>query len=412
MLERWPRTIAHADMDAFYAAIEQLDDKRLRGRPILVGSTSGRGVVLTASYEARPAGVGSAMPMVEARRRCPDAIVVPPRIERYQEVSAAVMAVFADFAPDVEPISLDEAFLDMSGAEHIFGPPTALGRRLKDAVFEATGGLTVTVGIAGSKYVAKVASGYEKPDGLTVVPQEDAAGWLAPQSVSVLWGAGPKMQARLAALGLNTVGDVAAYDLRKLENRLGKVGRHFFALAHGNDPRQVEGSRKARSLSSERTLSVDTDDPVEIGSHLRKAADQVARRLRSHGYIAQGIRVKLKRSDFQILTRQRALAEATNSSDQVFQCALSLLPEFKDQGPFRLIGVAAFDLHSASDNSQLDLLASPTSIRSERLDSVLDQVERRYGPGTVQRASDLKNRTVLDAGMNLDFLDAEEGGNG
>jgi len=208
----WPRIVAHADMDAFYAAVEQLDDPRLRGRPLLVGPPGARGVVLTASYEARPHGVGSAMPMVTARRLCPNAVVVPPRFERYQEVSAAIMRVFADFSPEVEPLSLDEAFLDMTGSEGLFGDPETMGRRLKAAVRDATGGLTVTVGLSAIKYVAKVASGYKKPDGLTVVPPESAKAWLAPMPVSRLWGAGQKTEPRLHALGLRTIGDVADAD--------------------------------------------------------------------------------------------------------------------------------------------------------------------------------------------------------
>src|SRR5690606_39972524 len=186
---RWPRTIVHADMDAFYAAVEQLDDPSLRGKPILVGPTSARGVVLTASYEARPYGVGSALPMVEARRRCPVAIVVPPRFERYQAVSRSVMKVFRDFSPAVEALSLDEAFLDMTGSERLLGTPERFGRRLKDAVRDATGGLTVSVGISGTKFVAEVASGHARPDGLTIVPPDRARAWLAPPPVSRLWGA-------------------------------------------------------------------------------------------------------------------------------------------------------------------------------------------------------------------------------
>src|SRR6476469_9762553 len=172
----WPRIVAHADMDAFYAAIEQLDDASLRGRPLLVGPQSARGVVLTASYEARPYGVGSAMPMTQARRMCPDAVIIPPRFDRYQEVSATIMKVFSDFSPDVEALSLDEAFLDMTGSEQLFGDPESIGRRLKSAIREATGGLTASVGLSATKYVAKVASACQKPDGLTVVPPQDALG--------------------------------------------------------------------------------------------------------------------------------------------------------------------------------------------------------------------------------------------
>jgi DNA polymerase IV len=401
--DQWLHTIVHADMDAFYAAIEQLDNPELRGRPVLVGPKSGRGVVLTASYEARPARVGSAMPMALARRRCPEAIVVPPRFERYTEVSKQVMRVFRDFSPDVEAISLDEAFLEMTGAGHIFGDPAAIGRKLKEAVREATHGLTVSVGISGTKYVAKVASGYAKPDGLTIVPPDSAVAWLAPQPVSVLWGAGPKVQARLAELGLETVGDVASYGARELESALGKMGRHFHELAHARDPRPVVGSRTAKSLSSERTLTVDVSSMAQVQFYVRQAANVVARRLRQKGEAACGVRVKLKTSDFRILTRQRVLKRATSASDEIYEAAKGLLAEFRDPGPFRLVGVAAFNIHSGQDDGQIDFLA-PQSAKSGRLDDVLDRVDARFGPGTVQRAGELLKRTVFDEHMNLDSL--------
>src|SRR3990172_6329751 len=239
----WPRIVAHADMDAFYAAIEQLDDPALRGRPVLVGPPSDRGVVLTASYEARPYGVGSAMPMAKARRLCPNAVIIPPRFDHYQEVSRTIMRVFSDFSPEVEAISLDEAFLDMTGSEQLFGDPASMGRRIKDAVREATGGLTASVGVSATKYVAKVASGRRKPDGLTVVRPEEAKAWLAPLPVSWLWGVGPKTQARLHHLGLRTIGDVADADPKFLSAKLGRAGLHFHALAQAEDPRPVTGGR-------------------------------------------------------------------------------------------------------------------------------------------------------------------------
>ena len=235
----WPRIVAHADMDAFYAAIEQLDDPALRGRAVLVGPPSDRGVVLTASYEARPYGVGSAMPMAKARRLCPSAVIVPPRFDRYQEVSRTIMGVFANFSPEVEAISLDEAFLDMTGSEQLFGDPEFIGRRLKAAVREATGGLTASVGLSATKYVAKVASARQKPDGLTVVPPEDAKAWLAPLPVAWLWGVGPKTQSRLHQIGLRTIGEVAHADPQFLSAKLGRAGLHFHALAQAEDPRQV-----------------------------------------------------------------------------------------------------------------------------------------------------------------------------
>ena len=299
----WPRIIAHADMDAFYAAVEQRDDPSLRGRPLLIGPNSHRGVVLTASYEARPYGVGSAMPMAEARRRCPEAAIVPPRFEHYQAVSAQIMDVFGDFSPSLEALSLDEAFIDLSGAEHLFGPPEEMGRRIKAAVREATG-LNISVGLSGTKYVAKVASAHDKPDGLTVVTPDQAQAWLAPQPVERLWGVGRKTAPRLHALGLKTIGDVAAATPADLSRHLGAAGLHFYELAHARDPRRVARGRSARSIGSERTLSVDVSRRADIEVHLRRSAERIARRLRAKQYVAHGVRVRLKTSDFRLLTRQ------------------------------------------------------------------------------------------------------------
>ena len=269
-METWSRIVVHADMDAFYAAVEQLDDPQLRGRPVLVGPNSHRGVVLTASYEARPYGVGSAMPVAEARRRCPDAVMVPPRFERYEEISKQVMDLFGDFSPSVEPLSLDEAFLDMTGSQHIFGAPKIIGRKIKDAVLEATH-LNISVGVSATKHVAKVASAHGKPNGLTVVRPDLAAEWLAPLPVNRLWGVGNKTSLKLHTLGLMTIGDVAASDERELRLRLGSAGSHFYKLAHALDPRRVSRGRTARSIGSDRTLSEDVSQRSEIEVHLRRA---------------------------------------------------------------------------------------------------------------------------------------------
>jgi DNA polymerase IV len=400
--ERWPRVIAHADMDAFYAAVEQLDDPTLRGRPLLVGPNSSRGVVLTASYEARPFGVGSAMPMAQARRLCPQALVVPPRFERYTEVSATIMRVFGDFSPDVEALSLDEAFIDMTGSERLFGSPEAIGRRIKDAVREATAGLTASVGVSGTKYVAKVASGYRKPDGLTVVAPSDARAWLAPLPVASLWGAGKKTSARLEAKGFRTIGDIAAADPRRLERSLGKLGARFHALACGEDFRHVEGARRARSLSCERTLNADVSARHEIEVHLRASADTVARRLRRRGLRAGGVRVKLKRTDFQILTRQRTLQAPSDVAAEFFAAARTLLDEIVAQGPFRLVGLGAFEIATEADEEQLGLPIDSRRVRA--LETALDSVAERFGAGAVQRAADLINDRGLGLAANLDFL--------
>jgi DNA polymerase-4 len=412
MQQSWPRVIVHADMDAFYASIEQLDDPSLRGRPLIVGPPSSRGVVLTASYEARPFGVGSAMPMVEARRRCPQALVVPPRFDRYREVSKRVMSVFADFSPDVEPLSLDEAFLDVSGSERILGPPERIGLRLKEAVREATAGLTVSVGISGTKYVAKVASGYRKPDGLTIVPPGEMRTWLAPLPVSQLWGAGAKTQAKLHALGLETIGDVASRSADELLGLLGNSGLHFRELALGRDPRRVDGSRPPKSMGSECTLESNIESAREVAFYLRQCAEKIGRRLRGAGYVARGVRVKLKRADFRLLTRQCLLSSATDVADDLYRAALELLPAFGALRPMRLVGLAAFDLERSGTDRQSDLLTVGDT-RRRALEVALDRIERRFGPGSVQRASLRRDRSLgLASDGDLDYLrgkGAEEG---
>ena len=403
MTARWPRIVAHADMDAFYAAVEQLDDPSLRGKPLLIGARSGRGVVLTASYEARPFGVGSAMPMAQALKLCPQALVVPPRFERYSELSARIMAVFRDFSPQVEPLSLDEAFMEMSGAEHIFGPPRAMGQAIKDAVYEATGGLTASVGVAATKYVAKVASGHAKPDGLTVVTAEDAVSWLAPMPVARLWGAGPKTQARLHALGLNTIADVASAEVDMLIDKLGQAGSHFFDLAHARDPRRVQTHRVARSMGSDRTLQKDVVEKSEILEHLKRSADRIGRRLRRKCFLAGGVRVKLKTSGFELFTRQCTLAEPTDSAAELYQAAVTLVERFDHPGPFRLVGLAAHSLVNRPEATQLSLLANENGDR--QLEKTLDTLALKYGEGIVRRARDLGSATVSDFTVNLDFTD-------
>ena len=403
----WARTIAHADMDAFYASVEQLDDPSLRGKPVLVGPRGNRGVVLTASYEARPYRVGSAMPMAKARRLCPDAVIVPPRFDRYQDVSRTVMGVFATFSPDVEALSLDEAFLDMTGSEQLFGDPESIGRRLKDAVREATGGLTASVGLSSTKYVAKVASGYRKPDRLTVVPPKQAKAWLAPLPVRWLWGAGPKTQERLHDLGLQTIGDVADADPKYLVEMLGKAGLHFHSLAHAEDPRAVTGHRAGKSIGSEHTLNTDISDVAEIKRHLRQSAEKIGRRLRRKGTLAFGVSVKLKTADFQLLSRQRRLTEPTDVTETIYAVGVELLKAFDHRGPFRLVGMAAYDLVSTDDKTQLDLFGG--SARQRQLDAAIDDLSDRYGTNIVHRGNDLKTPSRARLAATLDFLDDDSG---
>ena len=395
-------------MDAFYAAVEQLDDPGLRGRPVLVGPRSGRGVVLTASYEARPCGVGSAMPMAKAMRLCPHAVVVPPRFDRYEAVSRRLMAVLADFSPRVEALSLDEAFIDMSGAEHLFGPPAAMAASIRGAIREATG-LPASVGISGTKYVAKVASGLAKPNGIEVVPPESAAGWLAPLPVDRLWGVGPVTRKRLLAAGFTRIGELAATDPRRLEDQLGNIGRHFSALARGEDPRVVATRRTARSMGSDRTLNRDVSDRREIVRHLERAADRLGRRLRRKRYLAHGVRLRLKTTDFKLLSRQRHVLP-TDAGGDLLAGAVQLLDRFPHPGPFRLVGLAAFELERigepAGEPVQLGLFDGGD--RQRRLESAIDAVLERFGEGALRRARDVTGALVSAVSPTLDFVEEDE----
>ena len=400
-MPEWPAIVAHADMDAFYAAVEQMDDPGLRGQAVLVGPKSARGVLLTASYEARRNGVGSAMPVVQAMRRCPDAVIVEPRFARYQELSAETMRVLGDFSPRVEALSLDEAFLDMTGAEAIFGGPKQMGRKIKRAVFEATG-LNISVGMSATKYVAKVASAHDKPDGLTVVPPDRAQAWLAPLPVTKLWGVGRKTGPRLQALGYEVIGDIASADVRLLRRQFGSAANRLYDLARARDPRPVLRARAAKSIGSDRTLRVDVSRREDIELHLRRAADRIARRVRSKGYVAGGVRVRLKTSRFELLSRQRSLAKPVDLAAEFFAVGRRLLDEFDHPGPFRLVGMAAFDLDRRRGPGQLDLFED---VSRRNLETTVDSLISRFGRGVVTRARDLGHPGTVGDGVNLDFLD-------
>ncbi|MCI0340434.1 MAG: DNA polymerase IV [Planctomycetales bacterium] len=385
----WPRIVAHADMDAFYAAVEQLDDPRLRGKPVIVGGPSRRGVVSTASYEARPFGVHSAMPTAQARKLCPDGIFVPPRFDRYVEVSRVVMETFGRFTPTVEPLSLDEAFLDMTGAERLFGPPEAMGTKIRAAVREATRGLTVSVGVAPTKFLAKLASDFRKPDGLTVVRPDEVAAFLDPLPISRIFGVGPKTAPRLERMGLRTIGDAARLPEATLVARLGSLGEHVSRLARGLDPREVVGDREGKSVSSEQTLDQDIVGERAIRPWLRRSADDVARRLRAEGILASGVRVKLKTAGFRILTRQCALPRPTDTAADLLGAADALLPEFDLAVPTRLVGLGAFRLAPAGAAEQRELFGEESREKRRRLDKSLDAANARFGRGSIRRASDV-----------------------
>ncbi len=379
-------------MDAFFAAVEQRDRPELRGKPVIVGADPmggrGRGVVSTASYEARRFGVGSAMPISEAWRRCPHGVFVPPDMGKYARESERIMEVFHRFTDLVEPVSIDEAFLDVTGSARAMGTGDEIGRKLKQAIREETG-LTASVGVATSKLVAKVASDMRKPDGLVVVPPRTEASFLAPLPVRRLWGVGPKMEETLARLGVVTIGDLAALEPGRLERRLGTHGHDLQRLARGEDEREVTAeSAEAKSLGQEHTYDRDTADAARLRATLLALADGVARRLRAHGLRTRTVTLKYRDEQFRTTMHARTLREATDSGNALFRIASELFAEVHRGKPVRLLGVYAS--HFGAEKPQLSLFDQPKA--PSPLDRIRDEVQKRFGEEAITRASLLGRR--------------------
>jgi DNA polymerase IV len=385
------RTLLHVDLDAFFAAVEQRDDPSLRGKPVIVGGSARRGVVAAASYEARVYGVFSAMPMAEALRRCPHAIVVRHHMGRYAEASRGFFRILDDFSPQVEPLSLDEGFLEATGTERLFGDGRAVARRIKERV-RAELGLCASVGVAPTKFIAKIASDIDKPDGLRVVEPDQVLPFLHALPVSRLWGVGKVTREKLHELGLHTIGDVAAWPEHGLVARLGEAtGRHLAALARGEDPRPVDTDRDAVSIGHEETFEDDIDDPAELTSMLLSQADRVAARLRRAGLRCRVVQLKIKYADFRLVTRRRTLNDATSDGNAIGRTAAELLAALEIHGRsgkrcrVRLCGVAAAGLEQRDAPRQLGL-DEPVRARGERLGDTLDRIADRFGDRAVHRA--------------------------
>lgn len=374
--------ILHADLDAFYASVEQRDDRRLRGRPVIVGG----GVVLAASYEARAHGVRTAMGGAQARRLCPGAIVVPPRMSAYAEASKAVFEVFAETAPLVEGLSIDEAFLDCRGLGRISGSAAEIARRLRREVRERVG-LPITVGVAATKFLAKVASGIAKPDGLLVVPPGGELGFLHPLPVERLWGVGQVTAARLRARGLETVGEVARLDAEALAAIVGQAAtRHLHALANNRDPRRVRPRPCRRSIGAQRALGPARRSPHELDHVLVGLVDRLARRLRAARRACRTVTLRLRFGDYSRATRSRTRAEATAETEAILAAARTLLaaamPVIEARG-ITLLGVALGNLEDAAAIQ----LALPLDLaRLRGLDEALDEIRGRFGSAAITRA--------------------------
>ena len=381
-----PRTILHADLDAFYASVEVRENPALAGKPVVVGADPrggrGRGVVAAASYEARTFGIHSAMPISQAYRRCPQAVYLRPRMRLYAAVSRRFMAILARYTDLVEPLSIDEAFLDVTGSQALFGSAAAIARRIKDEV-RAEERITVSIGVAPSKFVAKIASDVGKPDGLVVVADEHVGAFLRELPVHRLWGAGPKTVAGFQRLGAATIGDVARLPLVRLAAELGEAAAgHFHALAHGRDPRSVDPSRERKSIGRESTFAEDVFDRTVVTATLLELVDEVAQRLRRAGAAGQTVHLKLRTADFSTLTRQERLERPADTTEAIWPAAKRLLEKADTtRQAIRLIGVSV----SLADGEQQLGLFPTRDDRHRRVARAIDQLEEKYGARVVKR---------------------------
>ena len=383
------RTILHVDLDAFYAAVEQRDDPKLRGKPVLVGGSIKRGVVASCSYEARVFGIKSAMPMAEAMRRCPRAIVVSPRMDRYVDASRTFFKILGDYSPEVEGLSLDEAFIDCTGAERLLGDGPTIARAIKQRVTAETS-LVASVGVAPIKFAAKIASDIDKPDGLRVVTPEGLLPFLHGLPVTRLWGVGEATRTALASMGLATIADVARYPEAALIGRLGEItGRHLAALARGEDPREVHSEREAVTIGHRETFEHDLEDKGELAVTLLDQADRVAARLRTSELRARTVTLIIKYDDFRQITRRTTLDAATSDGGVLARTAVELLAkvpiESRKGGRVRLCGISADNLEPRDAPRQLGF-DEATRAKGERLGSTIDKLSAKFGKGTIRRA--------------------------
>ncbi|MEM0984558.1 MAG: DNA polymerase IV, partial [Planctomycetota bacterium] len=370
-------------------SVEQLDDPSLRGRPVLVGGDGKRGVVAAASYEARVFGCRSAQPMVIARRLCPDAVVVRGNFDRYREVSAQVFEILHTATPLVQPLSIDEAFCDVSGSIRLLGEPRAIAEDLRSRIKSETG-LTASVGIAPNKFLAKLASDLDKPDGLVVITPETIRSTLDPLPITRLWGVGPSAERKLIALGLRTIGDVAMYPESTLVDRFGDFGAHIARLARGEDDRPVVPDREAKSISHEQTFSDDLEDPADVRAVMTRQAEDVSRRLRKHGRAARTVTVKIRFGDFETVTRSHSLGEPADRTSAIRDAAIGLFDAWAAKGyrPVRLIGVGVSQLGGKSE--QAGLFDQAEKKRDSTIDAVADRISEKFGKGAIRRGSSIR----------------------
>jgi DNA polymerase-4 len=383
--------ILHIDMDAFYASVEERDQPELVGKPVIVGgSPENRGVVSAANYVARRYGVHSAMPAVTAHRLCPNGIFLSPRMDYYAEISSQIREIFERFTPLVEPLSLDEAFLDVTGSEHLFGPATEIGKKIKHLIRQELR-LVASVGVAPNKFVAKIASDLKKPDGFVVVEPEQVQEFLAPLPVERLWGVGRQSSKIFERLGIRTIGQLRQCPIDVLQSRFGNNGEHLWQLAHGIDDRKVIPEREAKSISNETTFEKDIDDLAVLRAWLLELTEQVGWRLRRNGLRARTVQLKVRFADFSTITRSQTLAEPSDRTQELWTAADEMLCHKLPGGhlPVRLLGMGV----SGIDDSgviQGMLFDQKDREKQARLDNVADQLKERFGADALRRGARLE----------------------
>jgi len=374
------KQVIHLDMDAFYASVEQLDHPELKGKPVIVGGSSNRGVVSAASYEARRFKIHSAMPIARAKQLCPQGVFLPVRMQRYRDISRRVFAIFENYTPLVEPLSLDEAFLDVTYSGKLFGTAENIAAKIRREIFQKTG-LTVSAGVASSKLVAKIASDINKPDGLTIVPPGCEAQFLAPLPIKRLWGVGKKTGEALLLLGVQTIGDLAALSPGLLEEKFGKHGRHLHLSALGLDDRDIDTAHETKSIGHEFTFDSDLLERTIIRRELLELADMVAKRLRRHRLRGRTITLKVKYHDFKQITRSSSIEEPVDDSRRIYHEVLELLEKTAaGEKPVRLLGISVSGLKPADQTGQPVLFPKlQPDPKRQRINKALDAIQEKYG---------------------------------
>ncbi|MEO1718260.1 MAG: DNA polymerase IV [Planctomycetota bacterium] len=386
------RSILHADMDAFFASVEQRDDPSLRSKPVLVGGSGGRGVVTAASYEAREFGCRSAMPMSVALRLCPHAICVRGRYDAYKQASARVFEIFESVTPLVQPLSIDEAFLDVTGSRRAVGDAVSIAKTVRERMLAETG-LTASVGVAPNKFLAKLASDMDKPDGLTVIEADKVQQTLDPLPVTRIFGVGGSAEKRLNRLGVRTIGDLRKLPVEAVTSALGSWGARVHELAHGIDDRPVVPDRVAKSVGHEQTFGVDLTEPDDVRAVMLDQAEQVGRRLRAKGRKAKTVTVKIRFGDFQTITRAQTLERAVDDTDSLYVAARSLFDAWAEVSfrPVRLIGVSASQLTGDGEPEQLGLFEDAGAQEKRRaVDAAFDAINEKFGKRVITRAGAIR----------------------